>query len=205
MKPSSKQWMQRHVSDTYVMQAQARGYRSRAAFKLIEIAKRDRLIHPGATIVDLGAAPGSWTQVICQQAGPKATVIALDLLEVAPIPGATILRGDFREDAVLAQLESLLAGRRLDLVVSDLAPNITGIASSDQARSEALCELALEFSCKHLKTGCNFVVKAFQGSGFAGFQAAMRANFLTVVSRKPDASRDRSTEMYLVGKGFRGR
>ena len=204
MKPSSKAWMRRHVSDSFVKQAQAQGYRSRAAYKLLEIAKRDRLIFTGACVVDLGSAPGSWTQVITQLAGANAKVVALDLLEMAPLPGVTFIRGDFREASVLAQVEAVLDGRSVDLVVSDMAPNISGIAAGDQAKSLHLCELALEFSCKHLKTGGNFLVKAFQGSGFTEFQAAMRENFKTVTSRKPDASRGRSTEMYLLGKGYAG-
>jgi 23S rRNA (uridine2552-2'-O)-methyltransferase len=204
MKPSSKAWMRRHVSDTYVKQAQAQGYRSRAAYKLLEIAKRDRLISAGACVVDLGAAPGSWSQVIAEQVGARGMVIALDLLEMSSVPGVTFIHGDFREDQVLAELEAALGGRRVDLVVSDMAPNISGIAAADQARSLHLCELALEFSRKHLKDGGNFLVKAFQGSGFAEFQKAMRECFVTVVSRKPEASRDSSTEMYLLGKGFKG-
>ena len=197
--------MRRHVTDTYVKQAQAQGYRSRAAYKLLEIAKRDRLITAGACVVDLGAAPGSWSQVISQLAGANARVVALDLLEMAALTGVTVIRGDFREDSVLAEIEAALANRTVDLVVSDMAPNISGIAAADQARSLHLCELALEFSRKHLKVGGNFLVKAFQGSGFGEFQDAMRASFKAVASRKPEASRDRSTEMYLLGKGFKGR
>ncbi len=205
MKPSSKAWMRRHVSDSFVKQAQAQGYRSRAAYKLLEIAKRDRLIFPGACVVDLGSAPGSWAQVIVQLAGANVKIVALDLLEMAPLAGVTFIQGDFREDSVLAQVEAALGGRAVDLVVSDMAPNITGIAAADQARSLHLCELALDFSRKHLKLGGNFLVKTFQGSGFAEFQFAMRESFKAVASRKPDASRGRSTEMYLLGKGFADR
>lgn len=194
--------MRRHVSDPYVKQAQAQGYRSRAAYKLLEMARRDHLLVLGACVVELGAAPGSWSQVIAQQAGPKAIVIALDLLEMSPLPGVTLIRGDFREDAVLAEIEAALGKRAVDLVVSDMAPNISGIAAADQAKSLHLCELALEFSRKHLKLGGNFLVKAFQGSGFAEFQRDMRSSFKSVVSRKPEASRDSSSEMYLLGKGF---
>ncbi|MBM3347770.1 MAG: RlmE family RNA methyltransferase [Betaproteobacteria bacterium] len=205
MKPSSKAWMRRHVSDTFVKQAQARGYRSRAAFKLLEIAKRDRLIGPGASVVDLGAAPGSWSQVISEQAGARGRVIALDLLEMSPVPGVAFIQGDFCDNHVLAELESALGGRPVDLVVSDMAPNISGIAAADQARSLHLCELALKFACKHLKKGGNFLVKTFQGSGFAEFRKAVHRSFMMVASRKPEASRDSSTEMYLLGKGFKGR
>jgi 23S rRNA (uridine2552-2'-O)-methyltransferase len=205
MKPSSKDWMRRHVTDTYVKQAQAQGYRSRAAFKLVEMAKRDRLLAPGCCVVDLGAAPGSWSQVIAQLAGPSARIIAVDMLEMAPLLGVTFIQGDFREEAVLADVEKALGTRRLDLVVSDMAPNISGVAAADQAKSMDLCELALDFARKHLKPGGNFLVKTFQGSGFAEFHKAVRTSFDSVVSRKPEASRGRSTEMYLLGKGLNGR
>ncbi len=195
--------MQRHVSDTYVKQAQAQGYRSRAAFKLIEMTDRDHLIRKGACVIDLGSAPGSWSQVVAEKAGPGSTVIALDLLEMDSLAGVTFIQGDFREDDVLGRLEEALGGHPVDLVLSDMAPNMSGIAVSDQAKSLHLCELALEFAVNHLKPGGNFLVKTFQGSGFTDFQKAMRRHFDAVVSRKPEASRDRSTEMYLLGKGFK--
>jgi 23S rRNA (uridine2552-2'-O)-methyltransferase len=197
MSKTSKAWMQEHVNDTYVKQAQAQGFRSRAAYKLKEIDERDHLLVPGLVVVDLGAAPGSWTQVIAAKVGSSGKVIGLDLLPVDPIAGVDLIQGDFREDAVLAALEKALAGRKVDLVVSDMAPNISGISSADQARSLHLCELALEFACKHLKKGGNF-----QGAGFNDFQKELRRNFKTVTSRKPLASRDRSSEMYLLGKGL---
>lgn len=195
--------MRRHVSDTFVKQAQAQGYRSRAAFKLIEMVEKDHLIRKGACVIDLGSAPGSWSQVAAEKVGPAGTLIALDLLEMDSLAGVTFIQGDFREDSVLARLEEVLGGRPVDLVLSDMAPNMSGIAVSDQAKSLHLCELALEFAAKHLKPGGNFLVKTFQGSGFQEFQKAMRRHFDSVVSRKPDASRDRSTEMYLLGKGFK--
>ena len=202
MSKTSKAWMQEHVNDTYVKQAQAQGFRSRAAYKLKEIDERDHLLAPGQVVVDLGAAPGSWTQVIAGRVGASGKVIGLDLLPVDPIAGVELIQGDFREDAVLAELEKTLAGRKVDLVVSDMAPNISGISSADQARSLHLCELALEFSCKHLKRGGNFLVKTFQGAGFNAFQKELQKHFKTVASRKPQASRGRSSEMYLLCKGL---
>ena len=163
MKPSSKAWMRRHVSDAFVKQAQVQGYRSRAAFKLIEMAAKDHLMRKGACVVDLGAAPGSWSQVAAEQVGPEGTLIALDLLEMESLAGVTFIQGDFRDEAVLSQLEAVLGGRPVDLVLSDMAPNISGIAVSDQAKSIHLCELALEFAVNHLKPGGNFLVKTFQG------------------------------------------
>ncbi|MGC2520821.1 MAG: RlmE family RNA methyltransferase [Burkholderiales bacterium] len=192
--------MRAHVRDPYVQQAKKSGYRSRAAYKLIEIAARDRLLRPGMAVVDLGAAPGSWSQILAERAGPAGCVIAVDLLEVAPIPGLTVIRGDFRDAAVLGQIEAALGGVQLDLVVSDMAPNLSGIGATDQARSVHLCELALEFAKAHLKTEGAFLVKVFQGAGYPEFLAAMRNAFVTVASRKPGASRGRSSEMYLLGR-----
>ena len=195
-------WMREHVNDHYVHQAKAKGYRSRAAFKLIQIDEKDRLLSPGMLVVDLGAAPGSWSQVLAERVGPGGRVIALDLLPLEPLARVEVIQGDFREPEPLARLNSALSGRKLDLVVSDMAPNISGIASSDQARSMDLCELALEFACDNLRVEGVMLVKAFQGSGYPEFLAQMRQAFKTVVSRKPDASRGRSAEIYLVGKGF---
>jgi len=198
---SSKAWLKRHVNDPYVHRAKAHGYRSRAAYKLIEIAKRDRLLSPGAAVVDLGAAPGGWAQALAGRAG---RVIAVDLLEIAPIPGVTIVRGDFGDEAVLKRIEAVLDGRKLDLVVSDMAPNLSGVSATDQARSIRLCELALEFARSHLKPQGAFLVKVFQGSGYPEFLAAMREAFVEVASRKPGASRSGSSEMYLLGKRLKG-
>ncbi len=201
---TSKQWMREHVNDVYVQRAKSEGYRSRAAYKLLEIVARDKLLKLGMVVVDLGAAPGGWSQVARAQVGPRGLVLALDLLEMEPLPGVTFLQGDFREDAVVAALAAALAGRTIDLVLSDMSPNISGIAMSDQARVMHLAELALEFTAKHLKHGGNLLVKVFQGSGFEEFLRQMRTQFKSVVTRKPEASRGRSSELYLLGKGHTG-
>jgi 23S rRNA (uridine2552-2'-O)-methyltransferase len=195
--------MHEHVSDHWVQEAKAKGYRSRAAFKLIELADRDDLLLPGMTVVDLGSAPGSWCQVLRERLGPKARIVAVDLLPLDPLPGVFFVQGDFRDDATLRAVEAALGGRKVDLVLSDLAPNISGIASADQARSVHLGELALDFAQRWLQPGGDLVVKAFQGAGFTELQRAFRARFGKVHVRKPKASRDRSREVFLVGKGFR--
>jgi len=200
-----KAWIDEHVNDHWVKEATRLGYRSRAAFKLIEIAEKDRLFHPRMSVVDLGAAPGSWTQVLREKLGRRARIVALDILAMDPLPGVLILQGDFREAPVLAQLEAALEGRKVDLVVSDLAPNLSGVASADQARSVHLGELALEFAANWVQPGGDLVVKAFQGGGFAEFQQAMQHDFDKVYVRKPKASRDRSREVYLVAKGLKSR
>ncbi|MEX0959895.1 MAG: RlmE family RNA methyltransferase [Burkholderiales bacterium] len=198
---TSKGWMQEHVSDPYVRQAKQQGYRSRAAFKLLEILQKDRLLRPGMLVVDLGAAPGGWSQVTAPLVAPAGRVIALDLLEMAPIPGVEFIRGDFREDAVLAEVTRLLDGRAADLVLSDMSPNISGIGVTDQSRSMHLAELALEFSVAHLKPGGSLLVKVFQGAGTEALRLAFGEIFDSVVVRKPRASRDRSSEFYLLGRG----
>lgn len=200
---SSKSWMREHVSDPYVRQAQAEGYRSRAAYKLAQIAARDKLFAPGMTVVDLGAAPGGWSQVAAKAVGPSGRVIALDVLDVPGLAGVTVVQGDFEDEATLTGLEEVLAGRPVDLVISDMAPNISGIASADQARGMSLAELALDFAVKHLKPRGNFLVKTFQGTEFEAFLQAMRGRFAEVVVRKPEASRGRSREVYLLGKRLR--
>ena len=200
---SSRAWLHEHVTDPYVHRAKAEGYRSRAAFKLIEIDAKDRLLAHGQMVVDLGAAPGSWAQVALAKVGVRGRVVGLDLLEVEPLPGATFLRGDFLEEAVETELAALLGGRPVDLVLSDMAPNMSGIASSDQARSVALAELAFEFARKHLKPEGALLVKTFQGAGFPELLASMRRAFRSVATRKPKASRDRSSEIYLVARGLR--
>jgi 23S rRNA (uridine2552-2'-O)-methyltransferase len=200
---SSSAWLKRHVNDPYVHRAKAHGYRSRAAYKLIEIADRDGFARPGDAVVDLGAAPGGWAQALAERVGRSGRVMAVDLLEIAPIPGVTVVRGDFREETVLQRLEDALDGRKLDLVVSDMAPNLSGVRATDQARSVHLCELALAFAKDHLKPRGAFLVKVFQGTGYPEFLAAMRAVFIAVASRKPGASRGDSKEMYLVGKGLK--
>ncbi len=195
--------MQEHVNDPYVQRAVAQGYRTRAAFKLMEIDDRDRLLRRGSVVVELGAAPGGWSQVIAERVLPAGRVIALDMLPMEPVPGVVFIEGDFREAGTLARLEQALGDDRADLVVSDMAPNLSGVGASDQARAMHLCELALEFARVHLKPRGVFLVKGFQGVGYPGFVAEMRKAFETVVSRKPRASRGRSAEMYLVGKGLK--
>jgi 23S rRNA (uridine2552-2'-O)-methyltransferase len=201
---TSKAWMREHLNDPYVQRANAEGYRARAAYKLMEIDERDRLLRPGAVVADLGAAPGSWSQVAAERC-PGGRVFALDLLPIAPVGGVDFVQGDFSDEAVLAELERRMQGRRADLVLSDMAPNISGVATVDQARSVMLCELALEFAVKHLQPAGKFLVKAFQGEGFMEFRRQMERCFQTVRARKPDASRDRSTEVYLLGEGPRGK
>ncbi|HRP23861.1 MAG TPA: RlmE family RNA methyltransferase [Thauera sp.] len=200
---TSRAWVHDHVNDPYVQRAQAEGYRARAAYKLLEIDERDHLLKSGALIVDLGAAPGSWCQVAVRRCGPKARIFALDLLPMEPVAGVDFLLGDFTEDAVLDELETRLEGARVDVVLSDMAPNLSGVATVDQARSIHLCELALDFAVRHLKPGGQFVVKVFQGEGFMEFRKQMEAAFSAVHVRKPKASRDRSAEVYLLGKGPR--
>jgi 23S rRNA (uridine2552-2'-O)-methyltransferase len=197
---TSKQWMMEHVNDVYVQRAKAEGYRSRAAYKLIEVAARDKLLKPGMVVVDLGAAPGGWSQVAAAKTGAGGRVIAVDLLPMGSLRNVTFLQGDFRDEAVAQALERELAGRPIDLVLSDMSPNISGIALSDQARAMHLAELALEFAVKHLKPGGSLLVKVFQGSGFQEFLREMRSCFMRVMTRKPEASRGRSNELYLLGK-----
>jgi 23S rRNA (uridine2552-2'-O)-methyltransferase len=198
---TSRAWIRRHLTDPYVRQARDEGYRSRAAFKLLEIAKRDSLLKPGMTVVDLGAAPGGWSQAAATAVGAAGRVIAVDLAEMGPVAGVTFIRGDFRESAVLVQVESMLAGNPPDLVLSDMSPNLTGVAVTDQARAVALAELALEFAVRFLKPDGVFLVKVFHGGGFESFVRQMRKSFLEVHVRKPKASRDSSSEVYLVGRG----
>ncbi|MDR1275155.1 MAG: RlmE family RNA methyltransferase [Candidatus Accumulibacter sp.] len=201
---TSKAWMREHVSDAFVHRAKAQDYRSRAAFKLIEIDDRDRLIRPGENVVDLGAAPGGWSQVAANRLRGKGRVVALDLLEMAPIEGVDFIQGDFCDAGTLEEVERRLNTEKPGLVLSDMAPNISGIALTDQARMMRLAELGLEFSRAHLKPDGAFLVKVFQGHGFDAFVKAMRLAFVTVSTRKPDASRDRSAELYLLGRGVRG-
>jgi len=195
--------MREHVNDPYVQKAKAEGYRSRAAYKLLELDKRDRLLAPGQLVVDLGAAPGSWAQVVAAKLGPRGRVVAVDLLPMEPLPGVRFIQGDFREQAVLDALLLALGGSKADLVICDLAPNISGIAVSDQARAMDLAELALDFAGQCLKPGGSLLVKVFQGAGFTEFLGAMRKLFIKVASRKPEASRGRSNELYLLGKGLK--
>ncbi|EGV51380.1 23S rRNA (uridine(2552)-2'-O)-methyltransferase RlmE [Candidatus Endoriftia persephone] len=200
---SSRRWLDRHFNDEYVKRAQKLGYRSRAVFKLLEIQEKGRLIKPGMRVVDLGAAPGGWSQVARDLVGEKGRVVALDILEMDPIAGVTIIQGDFREEGPLAQLREQLAGEPVDLVISDMAPNVTGMVTVDQPRSMYLCELALDFAKEVLRPGGGFVVKVFQGEGFDDYLREMRQAFGRVVSRKPRSSRAKSREIYLVAGNFK--
>jgi 23S rRNA (uridine2552-2'-O)-methyltransferase len=200
---SSNSWLAEHFSDEYVKRAQKEGYRSRAVYKLRELDERDRLFRPGMTVVDLGAAPGGWSQYAKERVGAGGRVIALDILPMDALPGVECLTADFTEPDALAQLQHLLRGRNPDLVISDMAPNISGVGPSDQGRSSYLLELAMEFAESVLVAGGAFVSKAFQGAGFSEAVRKLRSNFDTVSVRKPRASRARSKEVYLVAKGFR--
>lgn len=207
-KKFSKDWVHQHINDPYVKQAQQKGYRARAAFKLLEILETEKLLRKGDKVVDLGAAPGSWSQVVRERlAGPGGVVdgriIALDLLPMEPIAGVEFLQGDFRDDAVLAQLENLLQGEKLDLVISDMAPNLSGVSAADSARIQHVCELAMEFACAHLKPEGALIVKAFHGSGFSQIVETFKTRFTRVVERKPKASRDKSSETFLVARGVK--
>jgi 23S rRNA (uridine2552-2'-O)-methyltransferase len=198
-RPTSKAWMHEHLNDEFVKRAQREGYRARSAYKLIEIDDKDHLIKPGMIVVDLGAAPGSWSQVAIQRLQGKGRVIALDMLEMQPVHHVDFIQGDFREALILEQLEQLLDGQKVDLVIADMAPNMSGIALVDQGSAAYLTELALEFSLKWLKPGGNFLVKVFVGTGFDEIVRTMRQDFEKVATRKPKASRGRSSEVYLLG------
>ncbi|MFT7774407.1 RlmE family RNA methyltransferase [Roseateles sp.] len=217
-KKLNKAWLNNHVSDPYVQQAQKDGYRSRAAYKLKEIDEELKLIRPGQVVVDLGATPGAWSQYLRRKFAPKeagqggaavgqlnGTIIALDLLDFEPIEGVQFIQGDFQEDSVLAQLEAALAGRPVDVVVSDMAPNLSGISSTDAARISNLIELAVDFAGKHLKPEGALVAKVFHGSGYNELVQLFRAQFKTVKVVKPKASRERSSETFLVGLGLKNR
>jgi 23S rRNA (uridine2552-2'-O)-methyltransferase len=199
-KKKSKAWMQEHVNDPYVQQAQKEGWRARAVFKLKEIDEKDKLLKPGMTVVDLGATPGSWSQYVVRRIQPGGRLIALDLLDFELVPGVEFIQGDFRTDEVLERLKSALAGRQVDLVLSDMAPNMTGIAATDSAQVLYLAELTLDFARQHLKPGGDLLVKVFQGAGFMELRQAMQAEFGSLATRKPAASRDRSAELYLLAR-----
>ena len=195
--------MREHVNDPYVQLARKEGWRSRAAFKLLEIDDRDRLLRSGEVVVDLGAAPGGWSQVAARRVGAGGLVIALDVLEMEPVHGVDFIQGDFRDDGILARLEERLAGRRVGLVMSDMAPNMSGVPLVDQARIMHLAELGLDFCRAQLKPEGAFLVKVFQGTDYEAFVRSMREVFRAVAVRKPDASRDRSAELYLLGRALR--
>jgi 23S rRNA (uridine2552-2'-O)-methyltransferase len=197
-----KAWMHEHLNDPYVKEAQKRGYRSRAAFKLLELDERDKLLKPGIAAVDLGSAPGSWSQVLRERLGPRGRVVAVDILPMDPLAGVEFVQADFASDEGLAAVEHALGGRPVALVVSDMSPNLSGVDAADQARSVGLAELALEFAAAHLQPGGDFAVKVFQGSGLPEFEKAVRERFAKSYVRKPKASRDRSREVFLVGKSL---
>jgi 23S rRNA (uridine2552-2'-O)-methyltransferase len=201
---SSQRWLARNAKDKYVKRARQEGARSRAIYKLEEIDRRDRLLQPGMTVVDLGAAPGGWSQYVKSRVGDSGRVLALDILPMEPIVGVEFIEGDFTEPPVLDLLVQRLQGKPVDLVISDMAPNMTGVASVDQARSMSVAELALEFSDKSLKPGGSLLIKTFQGAGFNEFYAQLRHRFEKLATRKPSASRAESKEIYLLGRGFRG-
>lgn len=198
---SSKRWLAEHFDDPYVKQAQQQGLRSRSAFKLKELDRKYGLLKQGMCVVDLGAAPGGWSQVVAPAVGPRGRVIALDILDMEPLEGVEFIQGDFTEDAPLAALEAALGESRIDLVLSDLAPNMSGMDAVDQPRSMYLAELALAFAEQWLKPGGDFLAKAFHGEGFDGFLQDCRSRFDKVLVRKPTASRARSREVYVVGRG----
>jgi 23S rRNA (uridine2552-2'-O)-methyltransferase len=200
---SSARWLNEHENDTYVQLARKEGYRSRAVYKLKEINEKDKLLKPGQIVVDLGAAPGGWSQLARPLLGPKGRLIALDILPMPPVPDVEFILGDFREGEVLQQLEDSVGTKTIDLVLSDMAPNLSGIDVSDQVSSIYLCELALDFAKAHLKPKGMFLTKIFQGEGFDEYLKELRQTFETVTVRKPKASRPRSREVYLLARNFR--
>ncbi len=202
-KTSRAWWLDRHVHDPFVKLAQKEGYRSRAAYKLLWLDEKDHLLKPGMTVVDLGAAPGGWCQVAARKVGEKGRVIGIDLLPLDPIAGAILFQADFTSDEGLALVENALEGRKADLVLSDMAPNLSGVKDADQAKHYALAELALEFAVQWLKPEGAFVVKVFQGAGFEEFVRQARGVFRQINIRKPEASRDESRENFLVGRGLK--
>ena len=194
--------MQRHVKDEFVKRSRREGYRSRAAYKLLEIQEKEGMLRPGQVVVDLGAAPGGWSQVAVGLVGNTGAVIGIDILPIDPIPGVAFIQGDFREDAALRDLEAVLDGRKVDLVISDMAPNVSGVAAVDQPRAMYLCELALEFCTRHLRPGGGFVCKVFHGEGFDAWMREVKSAFGRAVTRKPKASRAKSREVYLVAGNY---
>jgi 23S rRNA (uridine2552-2'-O)-methyltransferase len=199
---SSGRWLQEHFDDEYVKKAQKDGYRSRAVYKLLEIDEKDHLLKPGMTVVDLGAAPGSWSEVAVQRVGEKGRVIALDVLPMDSLPGVTFIQGDFREERPYKALLEALGGSQVDLVMSDMAPNISGMKAVDQPRAMYLAELALELARKVLKPGGDLLVKAFNGEGIDAYKQELRKDFKKLIVRKPRASRPRSSEIYLLARGY---
>jgi len=201
---SSHDWLKEHFSDPYVKQAQQEGYRSRSVYKLLEIHERDRLFKSGMTVVDLGAAPGGWSQLVAKLIKPKGKLIAMDILAMEPIDGVDFMQGDFLDETVLDNLVARLDGRRVDLVISDMAPNTSGVESVDVAKSMYLCELALDFSLKVLRKEGGLLMKVFEGAGFDALLVEIKRTFLKTVIRKPKASRGRSREVYVLARELRG-
>jgi 23S rRNA (uridine2552-2'-O)-methyltransferase len=201
---SSKGWLEEHFKDKYVQQSQQDGYRSRACYKLLELNKKDKLIKKNMTVIDLGSAPGGWSQVAAELVGDNGTVIASDILPMDGIAGVQFVQGDFTEDSVFEEIMNAMQGFKADLVISDMAPNMSGMADVDQPRAMYLVELALDMAVNTLEVGGGFVAKVFQGEGFDALLAETRKNFTRVVTRKPDASRARSREVYWVATGFKG-
>ncbi|NIE78088.1 23S rRNA (uridine(2552)-2'-O)-methyltransferase RlmE [Pantoea sp. Tr-811] len=201
---SSANWLREHFNDPFVKQAQKDGYRSRASYKLLEIQEKDRLIRPGMSVIDLGAAPGGWSQVTSRLIGGQGRLIASDILEMDSIPDVTFIQGDFTQDEVLQQILQAVGDSHVDLVISDMAPNMSGTPAVDMPRAMFLCELALDLATRVLKPGGDFLIKIFQGEGFDMYLKDVRSKFDKVQMRKPSSSRDRSREQYLLGKGFKG-
>lgn len=201
---TSQNWLREHFNDPYVKMAQKDGYRSRASYKLLEIQEKDRILRPGNTVIDLGAAPGGWSQVTSRVLGDKGRLIASDILEMDSIPDVTFIQGDFTEESVLAQILEAVGNNPVDLVISDMAPNMSGVKMADQARAMYLCELALDLAGQVLRPGGDFLIKIFQGEGFDVYHKQVRTMFDKVQMRKPLSSRDRSREQYLLARGFRG-
>ena len=200
---TSQRWLKEHFNDIFVQKAQQEGYRSRAVYKLMEIQEKDRLIRPGMVVVELGAAPGGWSQYVAQCLGGRGRMIALDILPMDALPDVTFIQGDFREQAVLDALYAELGDSAVNLVISDMAPNTSGVRSVDQAKSMYLVELALDFAQSRLATGGDFLTKIFHGPGFDTLLRSLKSQFLTVQTRKPEASRARSQETYLLARGFK--
>jgi 23S rRNA (uridine2552-2'-O)-methyltransferase len=201
---SSNDWMDEHFNDHYVMKAKEEGYRSRACYKLMDIDDKDKLIKPGMTVVDLGSAPGSWSQVAVKRVGDHGLVVASDILPMDGMAGVTFLQGDFTEESVFDALMTIIGDRQVDLVISDMAPNMSGMSAVDQPGAMYLVELALDMARQVLKPGGNYVAKVFHGEGFDEYLKDIRSSFQKVVTRKPDSSRARSREVYLVAKGYKG-
>ena len=201
---TSPRWLKEHIDDPYVTMAQRDGYRSRASYKLLEIQEKDRILRPGRTVVDLGAAPGGWSQVTSRVIGDRGRLIASDILPMDSIADVTFILGDFTEDEVFAEILQAIGETQVDLVISDMAPNMSGVKVADQARAMFLCELALDLAMRVLRPGGDFLIKIFQGDGFDAYLKDVRQNFDKVQMRKPLSSRDRSREQYLLARGYRG-